>query len=98
MRRSVLFLFLLACTAGLFAVSPSGTLPVMYITTKNKQDVSRETPVEATMYVTAYGDYRQLDMDRVRQEALQNRFCTRTGTKTPWHAQEQALGIDGWSR
>ena len=32
----------------------------MYITTKNKQDVSRETPVEATMYVTAYGDYPAL--------------------------------------
>lgn len=60
MRRSVLSLFLLACTAGLFAVSPSGTLPVMYITTKNKQDISRETPVEATMYVTAYGDYPAL--------------------------------------
>jgi len=60
MRRSVLSLFLLACTAGLFAVSPSGTLPVMYITTKNKQDVSRETPIEATMYVTAYGDYPAL--------------------------------------
>ena len=60
MRRSVLSLFLLACTAGLFAVSPSGTLPVMYITTKNKQDVSRDRPVEATMYVTAYGDYQAL--------------------------------------
>ena len=60
MHRILTSLLLLACTAGLFAVSPSGTLPVMYITTQNKQDVSRETPVEATMYVTAYGNYPAL--------------------------------------
>lgn len=57
MRRYLLSIVLLACTSALFAVSPSGTLPVMYITTKNNQSVSRDEPVDATLYVTAYGSY-----------------------------------------
>ena len=60
MHRILTSLLLLACTAGLFAVSPSGTLPVMYITTKNKQDVSRDKAIDATLYVTAQGNYSAL--------------------------------------
>ena len=57
MNRLLTLLLLLACSAGLFAVSPSGTLPVMYITTKNNQQVSRDKAVDATLYVTGYGKY-----------------------------------------
>lgn len=51
---------LLACTTGLLAVSPSGTLPVMYITTKNNQSVERDKAVDATIYITAQGAYSAL--------------------------------------
>ena len=44
----------------MLAVSPSGTLPVMYITTKNSQAVSRDQTVDATLYVVGYGDYPSL--------------------------------------
>lgn len=57
MNRLLLSVLLFACSVGAFAVSPSGTLPVMYITTKNNQAVSRDQAVDATLYVTAYGDY-----------------------------------------
>ena len=42
------------------ALSPSGTLPVMYITTKNNQAVTREQAVDATLYITGYGNYASL--------------------------------------
>lgn len=57
MHRFFLSLILLVCSSAMLAVSPSGTLPVMYITTKNNQAVSRETAVDATLYVTACGNY-----------------------------------------
>lgn len=60
MSRTILTILLFVCSSALLAVSPSGTLPVMYITTKNNQAISRETPVEATLYVTGYGDYPSL--------------------------------------
>lgn len=60
MNRLFICILLLACSAGLYAVSPSGTLPVMYITTKNKQDVSREQAIDATLYITAGGKYAAL--------------------------------------
>lgn len=61
MRQFILSLLLLACTTVADAVSPSGTLPVMYITTKNQQPVtSREQTVDATLYVTAHGQYAAL--------------------------------------
>ena len=61
MYRRVIILLLLAISAlGALAVSPSGTLPVMYITTKNTQSVSRDNAIEATLYVVGYGDYPAL--------------------------------------
>lgn len=60
MKQLFTLIILLASTTGLFAVSPSGTLPVMYITTKNNQDVSREKAIDATLYVTGYGKYEAL--------------------------------------
>ena len=60
MNRLFICILLLACSAGLHAVSPSGTLPVMYINTKNKQDVSREQAIDATLYITAGGKYAAL--------------------------------------
>lgn len=60
MHRLFLFTMLLACSTSLLAVSPSGTLPVMYITTKNNQSVSRDKAIDATLYVTGYGKYQAL--------------------------------------
>lgn len=61
MRQFILSLLLLACTTVAAAVSPSGTLPVMYITTANQQPVtSREQKLDATLYVTAHGQYPAL--------------------------------------
>ena len=61
MRQFILSLLLLVCTTVAAAVLPSGTLPVMYITTKNQQPVtSREQTVDATLYVTAHGQYAAL--------------------------------------
>lgn len=60
MKRLFLSILLLACSVGLFAVSPSGTLPVMYITTKNQQEVNRDYAIEATLYVTGSGNYAAL--------------------------------------
>ncbi len=60
MRRILLSILLLAVTTTLSALSPSGTLPVMYITTKNSQDVSRDQAIDATLYVTASGNYAAL--------------------------------------
>ena len=60
MKRLLTYILLLTCTSGLYAVSPSGTLPVMYITTKNNQSVSRDKAVDATLYITAGGKYAAL--------------------------------------
>lgn len=60
MNRLIITMILLVCTSGLHAVSPSGTLPVMYINTKNNQSVTRETAVDATLYITAGGNYAAL--------------------------------------
>ena len=60
MRRRILFVFLFACTVSLIAVTPSGTLPVLYISTHNHQSVSRDYAIDATIYMTAYGEYEAL--------------------------------------
>jgi len=61
MRQFILSLLLLTSPIVAAAVSPSGTLPVMYITTTNQQPVtSREQKLDATLYVTAHGQYPAL--------------------------------------
>ena len=60
MQRFLLSVIVLVYSLSLFAVSPSGTLPVMYINTKNNQSVTRETAVDATLYITAGGNYAAL--------------------------------------
>jgi len=63
-RRVILILLLAISASGALAVSPSGTLPVMYITTKNHQPVSRDNAIDATLYVVGHGDYPALgDID-----------------------------------
>ena len=63
-NRVIISLLLAICASGALAVSPSGTLPVMYITTKNTQSVSRDNAIDATLYVVGYGDYPALgDVD-----------------------------------
>ncbi len=59
-HRVIIVLLLTLCASGTWAVSPSGTLPVMYISTKNNQDVSRDNAVDATLYVIGHGDYPAL--------------------------------------
>ena len=59
-HRVIIVLLLAVCASGTWAVSPSGTLPVMYISTKNNQAVSRDNAVDATLYVVGYGDYPAL--------------------------------------
>lgn len=59
MRHFILSV-LLFCTTVAFAVSPSGTLPVMYISTKNHSAIDRYNPVEATLYITGHGGYADL--------------------------------------
>lgn len=60
MRHWLTYILLLTCTTGMLAVSPSGTLPVMYITTKNRQSVSHDQAIDATLYITASGKYAAL--------------------------------------
>lgn len=60
MYRTILTILLFVCPSALSAVSPSGTLPVMYITTRNNLSVSRDQAVEATLYVTGHGAYPSL--------------------------------------
>ena len=59
-RRLIIILLLALCALGAWAVSPSGTLPVMYITTKNNQQITRDNAIDATLYVVGYGDYPAL--------------------------------------
>ena len=60
-HRIVLLLLLISLPfVRTVAVSPSGTLPVMYITTKNKQAVDRYNYADATLYVTGHGQYAAL--------------------------------------
>ena len=59
-HRVILSLLLALCASGALAVLPSGTLPVMYITTKDNQQVTRDNAVDATLYVVGYGNYPAL--------------------------------------
>ena len=60
MYRRIVIILLLTVLGEAYALNPSGTLPVMYITTKNSQAVTREQAVDATLYVTGYGNYASL--------------------------------------
>ena len=60
MRRAFLIMLVWFAVQAMLAVSPSGTLPVMYITTKNGQAVTRENAVDATLYIQGYGTYASL--------------------------------------
>ena len=56
MKQSLLTLLLLCLTGMAYAVSPSGTLPVMYITTENQTPVtSKDYYLNATYYLDAKG-------------------------------------------
>ncbi len=48
------------CAAGVWAVSPSGTLPIVYIQTQNSQSIDRYNEINATMYITGYGQYASI--------------------------------------
>ena len=56
MRRILLITLLLCLMVSAFAVNPSGTLPVLYITTENKTPVtSKDYYLNATYYLDAKG-------------------------------------------
>lgn len=59
-HRLIIVLLFALCASGAWAVTPSGTLPVMYITTKNNQQITRDNAIDATLYVVGYGDYPAL--------------------------------------
>ena len=56
MQRLFFFLILASIVCSLYAVSPSGTLPVLYIQTENNQKIeSKEVYVNATYYLDNKG-------------------------------------------
>ena len=56
MKRLFFFLILASIVCSLYAVSPSGTLPVLYIQTENNQKIeSKEVYVNATYYLDNKG-------------------------------------------
>lgn len=56
MKRTLLTIWLCCLLGEGYAVSPSGTLPVMYITTENNTPVtSKDTYLNATYYIDAKG-------------------------------------------
>ena len=56
MRRILLMTLLLCLMASAFAINPSGTLPVLYITTENNTPVtSKDDYLNATYYLDAKG-------------------------------------------
>ncbi len=60
MNRRILIVLVLFAVQEMMALSPSGTLPVMYITTKNGQQVSLEHATDATLYIQGHGNYASL--------------------------------------
>ena len=52
--------FLLLTAAAAFAVSPTGTLPIVYITLNNNLSVDRYEERDATIYIRGHGAYTDL--------------------------------------
>ena len=56
MKRTLFFFLFASMLLGAQAASPSGTLPVLYITTENKKPItSKEDYLNATYYLDAKG-------------------------------------------
>ena len=63
MKRTLFFLLLACLSVSLQAVSPSGTLPVLYIQTENSAAItSKEDYINATYYLDNMGlsDYQSI--------------------------------------
>ena len=50
-RRLELVLLLMSCSLALSAVNPSGTLPIIHITTENGGQITRDDYINGTMYI-----------------------------------------------